>query len=324
MGLLDGILDAVGIGTGGVPWGTIASGVFGLMGQEQANESNQYIAQQASAFNADEANKNRAFQSEQAGIARDWTIQQAQKQMDFQERMSNSAYQRATSDMKAAGLNPMLAYQQGGASSPPGAQGSTSVPSGGQGSAVTIPVGNRLAAGLSAAQQAASVENTQAQTERTRAEVDQVDANTRRLYAEEVRVAKETGRIQALTDQIRQEMTSFEKRMERLGYETDLAHSRATVGLADARIAMHRYNFAGDLAKGERDKLQNEARRLLIMGELLDLEIPGAVNAAAHQTKYRDYNIDVRPFYDDVGKITHSAREALEGGIRAFRGFKLK
>lgn len=61
--------------------------------------------------------------------AEDFNASQAQQTRDFQAQMSNTAYQRASADMKAAGLNPAMMFSSGSAAgTPSGATGSISTP----------------------------------------------------------------------------------------------------------------------------------------------------------------------------------------------------
>lgn len=59
------------------------------------------------------AHSARQINKKQIGLSHD--------QMAFQERMSNTAYQRAMDDMRKAGINPLMVSKLGGASTPTGA-----------------------------------------------------------------------------------------------------------------------------------------------------------------------------------------------------------
>lgn len=65
------------------------------------------------AFNASQVNRQNKFNAREAG-----------KNRQFQERMRNSQWQSAVEDMRAAGINPALAYGQGGNASPSGSAAS--------------------------------------------------------------------------------------------------------------------------------------------------------------------------------------------------------
>lgn len=171
-------------------------------GQQQANQINIALARENNAFNASQAQANR----------------------DFQERMSNTQYQRGIEDMKAAGLNPMLGYSQGGASSPSGSTAS------GTAARVESTQSQVAANATAAATMLAQLDLVKAQTAATNAQAAKTTAEAQNVGSQGDNVRADTdlkratiGKSEAdqrniiqTTDQIREIMRKYPLEREQL------------------------------------------------------------------------------------------------------------
>lgn len=173
---------------------SIAGSLIASSGQENTNEANLQIQQNNSAFNAEQAQLNR----------------------DFQAQQSNTVWQRGVADMQAAGLNPMLAYSQGGNPSATGGAAQAGAPGNAQ---------NPFAAAGQSATQWAQIENIEADTEKKKEEAEL----TRRQHLgytgeQEVRVDKMRKEAELVVHQTNLSMEQRKKVMTEV--DQVLAHTR--------------------------------------------------------------------------------------------------
>lgn len=181
---------------------SLGGGLMNMLGQQSANDANIAQSWQMAQFNA-----------QQAQINRDW-----------QERMSSTAYQRAMADMKAAGLNPILAYSQGGASTPGGG--------GASGNAAHLEnTMTGLGAGVASAGQAyrnhLDMKQIEANTINTQASADLSKANTIRAAQETATSAAQQQKAQAEAALITEQMDNPKTQRMLMGAQ---AHSARAAG----------------------------------------------------------------------------------------------
>lgn len=221
------------------------------------------------------------FQSDQAGDTRKFNSAEAAKNRDFQERMRATQYQTAMADMKAAGLNPILAYTQGGAGTPQGSSASSSA----------MPrMGNAGLAALSASAMAASIDKTEADTEVSKALAKKTEAETNLVTNSATNVAQQTENLKEQIQQIRSTVKLQNQQRLTGVQEEGLKAAQAGLTAVQQRVAKEQISLTEAQAKVQQ-----------ILADLQALDIPLKTNKA--EAEKSEWKKKFAPYLDDASKV---------------------